>query len=162
MQDYKDGPGDVAAGRITLPIAYPTLSRALTALLLVAWSRCLSWTWRLDAVTAGFVGLLGLIVGVRLVTRTDVRADTISSHLYNVSFTIRGCPSVSYAIFPSFGFVRHFYSLNITGCAWFRDQVAFVRSSGLGHLYTLSLLTSHPAHCVAGASLGLSFDCLRS
>jgi hypothetical protein len=83
-QDYRDAPGDVAAGRITLPIAYPTLSRVVTAVLLIAWSWGVSWTWRLDDIAAGFVGVLALIVGVSFVARTDVRADTISSHLYNI------------------------------------------------------------------------------
>ncbi|KAI0269615.1 hypothetical protein BGY98DRAFT_1013262 [Russula aff. rugulosa BPL654] len=83
-QDYRDAWGDAAAGRVTLPIAYPTLSRPVTALLLITWSWIVSRTWRLDDITAGFMGVLALIVGVSFVARTDVRADTISSHLYNV------------------------------------------------------------------------------
>ncbi len=43
-QDYKDVPGDAAAGRVTLPIAYPALSRAVSALLLIAWSWGISRT----------------------------------------------------------------------------------------------------------------------
>ena len=92
MQDYRDVPGDAAAGRVTLPIAYPVLSRAVTALLLVAWSWGISWTWRLDDITAGFVCILALIVGANLVARTDGSADIISSHLYSVSSTVRGLP----------------------------------------------------------------------
>ena len=88
-QDYKDAPGDAAAGRVTLPIAYPTLSRAVTAFLLIAWSRGISWTWRLDDITAGFVGVLAFIVGVSFVARRGGRADILSSYLYNVSSTIR-------------------------------------------------------------------------
>jgi hypothetical protein len=126
MLDFKDVPGDVAAGRVTLPIAYPAPSRVVTALLLIAWSWVLSWTWRLDDIMTGFIGVLALIVGARVVARTDVRADIVSSHLYNVSFTIRGCLSVSHAIITSFGFVRHFCSLDITGCAWCRDQLVLV------------------------------------
>ena len=84
-QDYKDASGDVAAGRDTLPIAYPALSRPITALLLIAWSWVISRTWWLDDITAAFMGVLALIVGVSFVARTDVHADVISSHLYNVS-----------------------------------------------------------------------------
>lgn len=87
-QDYKDACGDAAAGRVTLPIAYPALSRPLTALMLIAWSWVVSRTWQLDDTTAAFMGVLALIVGVSFVARTDVRADIISSHLYNVSFYI--------------------------------------------------------------------------
>ncbi|KAI0269613.1 hypothetical protein BGY98DRAFT_924086 [Russula aff. rugulosa BPL654] len=83
-QDYRDAWGDAAAGRVTLPIAYPTLSRPVTALLLITWSWIVSRTWLLDDITAGFMGVFSLIVGVSFVARTDVRADTISSHLYNV------------------------------------------------------------------------------
>ena len=85
-QDYKDALGDVAAGRVTLPIAYPALSRPVTALILIAWSWIVSQTWRLDDVTAAFMDVLALIVGVSFVARTDVHADIISSCLYNVSF----------------------------------------------------------------------------
>jgi hypothetical protein len=111
-QDYRDAPGDVAAGRITLPIAYPTLSRVVTAVLLIAWSWGVSWTWQLDDIAAGFVGVLALTVGVSFVARTGVRADTKSSHLYNVSltvfyscFSIRACLSVAHGILARFGFV---------------------------------------------------------
>ncbi len=85
-QDYKDTPGDAAAGRITLPIAHPALSRAVTAVLLIVWSWGISRTWRLDDITAAFMGVLALMVGVNFVARTDVRADVVSLHLYNVSF----------------------------------------------------------------------------
>ncbi|KAF8486754.1 hypothetical protein F5888DRAFT_1624565, partial [Russula emetica] len=85
-QDYKDASGDAAAERVTLAIAYPALSRPVTALLLIAWSWVVSRTWRLDDITAAFMGVLALIVGVSFVARTDVRADNVSSYLYNVSF----------------------------------------------------------------------------
>ena len=117
MQDYRDVPGDAAAGRVTLPIAHPVLSRAVTALLLVAWSWGVSWTWRLDDITAGFVCILALIVGVNLAVRTDGSADIISSHLYSVSLTVRGCPGVAHATLVRSGFARRVYSLGITGWA---------------------------------------------
>ena len=122
-QDYKDAPGDAASGRVTLPIAYPVLSRTITALLLIAWSYGVSWTWRLDDITAGFVGILALIVGVSFVARTGGRADSVSSYLYNVSSTIRGCLSVAHAILVSSGFVLRIYFPDITGCAWYRDKL---------------------------------------
>jgi len=83
-QDYKDVPGDAAAGRVTLPIAYPTLSRFVTAFILVAWSWGVSLTWRLDNITAAFMGVLALVVGVSFVVRRDLHADLVSAYLYNV------------------------------------------------------------------------------
>jgi len=84
-QDYKDVRGDAAAGRVTLPIAYPTLSRIVTAFILIAWSWGISLTWRLDYITAAFMGVLALVVGVRFVVRRDVHGDLVSAYLYNVS-----------------------------------------------------------------------------
>jgi hypothetical protein len=84
-QDFKDVAGDSAAGRVTLPIAYPTMSRVSTALSFIAWSWCVSRTWRLDDVTAAIMGVLALFVGLRFVALTDVRADKVSFHWYNVS-----------------------------------------------------------------------------
>ena len=89
--DYKDARGDAAAGRVTLPIAYPTLSRVVTAFVLLAWSWGISLTWRLDSATAAATGVLSLIVGVSFIARRDTRADVVSSYLYNVS---RKCPSI--------------------------------------------------------------------
>ena len=84
-QDYKDIQGDIAAGRVTLPIAYPLLSRPVTAFLLIAWSWGFSRTWRLDDVAAAVIGVLSLVVGTSFVSRTDPRADKFSFYLYNVS-----------------------------------------------------------------------------
>ncbi|KAI0295608.1 hypothetical protein B0F90DRAFT_1750361 [Multifurca ochricompacta] len=83
-QDYKDMPGDAATGRVTLPIAYPELSRVATAIFLIAWSWGISRTWRLDHIAAAVMGVLAFFVGVRFVTRTDVRADRVSFYWYNV------------------------------------------------------------------------------
>ena len=66
------------------------LSRAVTAFLLVAWSLSVSWTLQLDDIAAGFLCVLALIVGVSFIARTDVRADVMSAHLYNVSSIIHG------------------------------------------------------------------------
>jgi hypothetical protein len=85
--DYKDVRGDAAAGRVTLPIAYPMLSRVVTAFILLAWSWVVSLTWRLDNVTGAAMGVLSLIVGISFVARRDTRADVVSSYLYDVSQT---------------------------------------------------------------------------
>ena len=121
--DYRDTAGDAAAGRVTLPIAHPSLSRVVTALILIAWSCGISWTWRLDDIAAGFMGVLALTVGVNLVTRTDGHADIISSYLYAVSSTVLGYLSVAYAIVARPGFVRRVYSPDIIGCAWYRNRL---------------------------------------
>jgi hypothetical protein len=84
-QDFKDVRGDAATGRVTFPIAYPSLSRVATALFLIAWSWFTSRTWRLDQISAAVMGVLALFVGVRFVVRTDVRADKVSFYWYNVS-----------------------------------------------------------------------------
>jgi 4-hydroxybenzoate polyprenyltransferase len=88
-QDYKDIKGDIAAGRVTIPIAYPISSRAVTALLLVVWSWGISRTWHLDEAAAAVIGALSLIVGISFVARTDSRADKISFYWYNVGFRTR-------------------------------------------------------------------------
>jgi len=89
VQDYKDIQGDIAAGRVTLPIAYPISSRSVTAFLLIAWSWGISRTWRLDDATAAVMGVLSLVVGTSFVARTDSRADKISYYWYNVSYYMR-------------------------------------------------------------------------
>jgi hypothetical protein len=84
-QDFKDMMGDAAIGRVTLPIAYPDLSRVATALFLIAWSWGVSRTWRLDDVMAAVMGILALVVGVNFIARTNARADKVSFYWYNVS-----------------------------------------------------------------------------
>ena len=88
-QDYKDIQGDIAAGRVTLPIAYPMLSRPATAFLLIGWSWGIFRTWHLDDATAAVMGVLSLVVGTSFVVRTDSRADKISFYLYNVCYRMR-------------------------------------------------------------------------
>ncbi|KAH9971270.1 UbiA prenyltransferase family [Russula compacta] len=82
-QDYKDVRGDAATGRVTLPIAYPVLSRVATAFLLIAWSWAVSRAWSLDDVAAAVMGVLALVVGVGFVARADARADKVSFYYYN-------------------------------------------------------------------------------
>ncbi|KAN0132267.1 UbiA prenyltransferase family [Lactarius tabidus] len=83
-QDFKDMRGDAATGRVTFPIAYPSLSRAATAFFLIVWSWCASRTWQLDQFSAAALGVLALFVGVQFVVRTGARADKISFYWYNV------------------------------------------------------------------------------
>jgi hypothetical protein len=84
-QDFKDVLGDVAVGRVTLPIAYPVLSRIVTAFFLIAWSWAVSRTWQLDYVMTAIMGVLGMSVGIRFIARTDAHADKTSFYMYNVS-----------------------------------------------------------------------------
>ena len=105
-QDYKDVPGDIAAGRITLPIAYPALSRVITAFFLIAWSWGVSKTWCLDDVAAAVMGVLALGIGISFVAQTDPRADKVSFYWYNVSHHMHT---------PTFGSLSH---ANFLGVAW--------------------------------------------
>jgi hypothetical protein len=77
--------GDAATGRITLPIAYPALSRVATAFFLIAWYWGVSRTWKLDDVMAAVMGILALVPGVSFITRTNASADKVSFYWYNVS-----------------------------------------------------------------------------
>lgn len=127
-QDYKDVRGDAAAGRVTLPIAYPALSRAVTAFVLLAWSWGISLTWRLDSATAAAMGVLALIVGVSFVARRDARADVVSSYLYNVSqkthIQFWRSRRLTSTIDARCGFVPHIFSPDTTGCAGHHDQTS--------------------------------------
>jgi hypothetical protein len=84
-QDYKDVLGDAISGRVTLPIAYPAMSRVATAFILIAWSWGISKTWHLDDVAAAVFGVLAIVVGISFVARTDSRSDKVSFYWYNVS-----------------------------------------------------------------------------
>jgi hypothetical protein len=84
-QDFKDVVGDAAVGRVTLPIAYPVLSRVATAFFLVAWSWGVSRTWQVDDVMAAIMGVFGMAVGIRFVARTGAPADKVSFYMYNAS-----------------------------------------------------------------------------
>ena len=116
-QDYKDVPGDTAAGRVTLPIAHPALSRVVTAFVLITWSWGVSRTWRLDDVAAAVMGVLALGVGISFITRTDPRADKVSFYWYNVSYHTHHPDSPSNTIFPRCGLLVHIYFPDTTGCA---------------------------------------------
>jgi hypothetical protein len=148
-QDYKDVLGDAAAGRVTLPIAYPALSRVVTAFFLIAWSWGISRTWRLDDVAAAFMGVLALFVGVSFVARTDSRADKVSFYWYNVSHHMCTHHSefLSYAIFPRCGLALHMSFLDTTGCAWYHDYLWIMRS---GPTNSRVLMGSSLIHQITG------------
>ncbi|KAJ7631331.1 UbiA prenyltransferase family-domain-containing protein [Mycena polygramma] len=83
-QDFQDCEGDRLAGRQTLPIAFPVLSRYLTSFGIIGWSLVLSRVWSLDFVARAAVILLGMIAGVRYMVLRSVRDDEHSYILYNV------------------------------------------------------------------------------
>lgn len=106
--------GDAATGRVTFPIAYPSLSRAATAFFLIVWSWCASRTWRLDQISAAALGVLALFVGVQFVVRTGARADKISFYWYNVSPPPTTMLfDLSHIALARFGLVLHIYFLHI-------------------------------------------------
>jgi hypothetical protein len=122
-QDYKDVLGDAISGRVTLPIAYPTMSRVATAFFLVAWSWGISKTWRLDDVAAAVFGVLAMVVGISFVARTDSRSDKVSFYWYNVSHHM-GTRTLTSCLTPNVfrcGLVLHMWSLGITGCACYHE-----------------------------------------
>ena len=129
VQDYKDIQGDLAAGRITLPIAYPMSSRPVTAFLLITWSWGISRTSHLDNVMEAVIGILSLVVGTSFVARTDSRADKISFYWYNVSYRMRTNRSTNCLMrfFSRCGLAPLMCFLDTTGCAWDYD-VLFGRS----------------------------------
>jgi hypothetical protein len=106
--------GDAATGRVTFPIAYPSLSRAATAFFLIVWSWCASRTWQLDQFSAAALGVLALFVGVQFVVRTGARADKISFYWYNVSPPSTAVLfDLSHPAFSRFGLVLPIYFLHI-------------------------------------------------
>jgi hypothetical protein len=159
-QDYKDILGDAATGRVTLPIAYPVLSRIATAFVLTVWSWGVSRTWRLDDVMAAVMGILALIVGVSFVTRTGARADKVSFYWYNVSSSpshpwtaILMCLTGAVA---RFGFARYLCFQVITGCAWCRDQTVY-ESGPIDRFGTEVLMDSWIDHVLLTTLLILIF-----
>ena len=121
-QDFKDVVGDAAVGRVTLPIAYPVLSRVATPFFLVAWSWGISRTWQLDDAVAALMGVFGMGVGIRFVAWTDAPADKVSFYMYNVS---HHPPSPFYSVSCDYfrcGWVPYTRSLDTIGCAWYHDQ----------------------------------------
>ena len=83
-QDFKDTVGDKMIGRKTLPIVYPSIARPTLMLMLAAWSIGLSLLWKLSAQSALWFNLLGMAVGGRYISTTNMKADQRSFYLYNV------------------------------------------------------------------------------
>ena len=84
-QDFSDVDGDAAAGRLTLPIYAPELSRLITLIILPLWSAGLSQYWRIGRVAATITTLLGCIVGVRFYKWLTTDSDKLSYLVFNVS-----------------------------------------------------------------------------
>ena len=77
-------PGDLLVGRKTLPLIYPSLSRPMLTLVIIAWSFGLSYLWRLNGELATVFIALGTVVGFRFLVKTSCKADQRSFYLYNV------------------------------------------------------------------------------
>ncbi|KAJ6540318.1 UbiA prenyltransferase family [Mycena capillaripes] len=86
IQDFQDCEGDTLAGRRTLPIVFPKLSRYITLFALIAWSIILCRVWSLDALAQLALISLGSVVGSRCMALRSVRDDEITYCLYNVGF----------------------------------------------------------------------------
>ncbi|KAI0086794.1 UbiA prenyltransferase family-domain-containing protein [Irpex rosettiformis] len=83
-QDFPDVEGDKAAGRVTLPIYAPELSRVFTLLIIPLWSAGLSWYWGVGWVTKVATVLLGCLVGVRYYAWRTPKSDRRSYLIFNV------------------------------------------------------------------------------
>ena len=64
-QDFRDVLGDRAAGRLTLPIAYPRLSRLSMLVLLPAWSLFLCRFWEVQLIVSTVFCAFATYVGLR-------------------------------------------------------------------------------------------------
>lgn len=83
-QDFPDVEGDEAAGRVTLPIYAPELSRLFTLLVIPSWSAGLSWYWGVGRVTEVMIVLLGCLVGIRYYAWRSPTSDRQSYQIFNV------------------------------------------------------------------------------
>ncbi|KAJ7701202.1 UbiA prenyltransferase family-domain-containing protein [Mycena rosella] len=82
-QDFQDREGDRTAGRRTLPIVFPVISRYTMLFCLPGWSVILGHVWQLDLMARSAVIILGTIVGFRYFTFRTVRDDEWTYFLYN-------------------------------------------------------------------------------
>ncbi|RPD56611.1 hypothetical protein L226DRAFT_502096 [Lentinus tigrinus ALCF2SS1-7] len=87
-QDFADVEGDVALGRVTLPIYAPDLARTFTVVILIAWSLGLSAFWNIGPICRALFVVLGGTVGARYYLLRDPKADRRSYVLYNVWLTV--------------------------------------------------------------------------
>ncbi|KAH7909467.1 UbiA prenyltransferase family-domain-containing protein [Hygrophoropsis aurantiaca] len=87
-QDFKDEEGDRLIGRKTLPIVFPSLSRASIMIGLPLWSICLSLVWGMDWLSTFVFVAFALLVGSRFATCTTVQGYRVSCKLYSLWFSL--------------------------------------------------------------------------
>jgi hypothetical protein len=83
-QDFPDVEGDLAVGRVTLPIYAPEASRIGTLLSLLAWSVILTRFWGIGLALSAILCLLGGCIGIRLYVWRTAKSDRISYRIFNV------------------------------------------------------------------------------
>ena len=88
-QDFKDVVGDLAIGRITLPIASPRVSRASMLILVPMCTILICYLWVPPTSISIILLLLSIYVGARYVIFTGVKSDKLSYSWYNVSRTLQ-------------------------------------------------------------------------
>ncbi|GJJ12537.1 hypothetical protein Clacol_006780 [Clathrus columnatus] len=81
--DFRDEKGDRMEGKLTLPIAFPELSRVGTSLLLVFWSNLISTFWSIDVSLSPPLLCMAFIVACRFYRYRNPEADRKSYLLYN-------------------------------------------------------------------------------
>ena len=122
-QDFQDIEGDRATGRVSLPIVYPSVSRASMAGLLPCWSIFASLFWGLRPVISTGLVVLGACVGGMFYMKAAQRCaqDKHAYRAYNVSScfcrelrNLSTCLSSGYLVcllLPSFDTLSHLRSL---------------------------------------------------
>ncbi|KAM5546019.1 hypothetical protein V8D89_000145 [Ganoderma adspersum] len=85
-QDFQDIEGDRASGRVSLPIAYPSVSRASMAILLPGWSMVIALISGLRPLAFAGLVLLGASVGAMFYMNTTQRCarDKVAYRAYNL------------------------------------------------------------------------------
>jgi len=83
-QDFQDVEGDKSVGRLTLPIAFPNLSRYTPLVSLMLWSNYLSQIWEMTFAASIAFHSLGFTVGIRYYLWRSIKDDQLSYFLYNV------------------------------------------------------------------------------
>ncbi|KAJ7076207.1 UbiA prenyltransferase family [Mycena belliarum] len=87
-QDFKDTEGDLAIGRQTLPIVFPSFSRKTVLPGMMGWSFLLTYMWQVDVWTGSvFIGL-AQITGLRFLVFNSRASDQVSFYVYNVWLTM--------------------------------------------------------------------------
>jgi hypothetical protein len=83
-QDFRDVVGDDLLGRMTLPIAWPKLSRILVPIFIVAWSIGISIFSNMDVLSSVLFCVGAIFVAARFYVWRDHEADKRSYFYYNV------------------------------------------------------------------------------